>query len=298
MHVQNNVTLLNLSDYKAFGETAWTELFKFSDYLRNSFMTKLWQRSVIYRKGAGGQGMGVAVSSSCIVSAALFTLFPCSSVESHPQETDLHDLLQHESFPQAAVLHELFQHRVLHRLWVDCVLHHGPLCAAGWQPSGLNQGLQGNLCSHTWSTFSHSSSLILVSAELLLSHTLIHLFQLLLSNALFFLTYVITEPLSPSLFSSALAIFGLSWSQLELAVLDMGEASGILSQKPSLQSLCFQNLANQTQYIHNRIAKFVSVFLYCCSKDKHIDLSWSVYCTCGRIFLCHQKFRYVTEISF
>ena len=51
--------------------------------------------------------MGVAVSASHIVSAApfssswggLLTLFPCSSVGSLPQETVLHELLQHESSP-------------------------------------------------------------------------------------------------------------------------------------------------------------------------------------------------------
>ena len=62
-------------------------------------------------------GMGVAVSSSHVVAAApsssgagLLTLFPCSSMESLPQETVLHKLLQRESFPRATVLHKLFQH--------------------------------------------------------------------------------------------------------------------------------------------------------------------------------------------
>jgi len=55
--------------------------------------------------------MEVVVSSSHVVSAApsssgggLLILFPCSSVGSHPQETVLHRLLQHESFPRGTVL--------------------------------------------------------------------------------------------------------------------------------------------------------------------------------------------------
>jgi len=57
------------------------------------------------------------VSSSHMVSATpssswegLLTLLPCSSMGSLPQETVLHDLLQHGYFPQAAVLHKLLQH--------------------------------------------------------------------------------------------------------------------------------------------------------------------------------------------
>jgi len=66
--------------------------------------------------GAGGRGMGVMVSSSHVVSAALsssggglLTLFLCSNMRSLSQETVLHKLLQRESFPQAAALHELPQ---------------------------------------------------------------------------------------------------------------------------------------------------------------------------------------------
>ena len=61
--------------------------------------------------------MGVAISSSHVVSAApsssgggLLTLFPCSSVGSHPREAVLHKLIHRESFPWAAVLCELLQH--------------------------------------------------------------------------------------------------------------------------------------------------------------------------------------------
>jgi len=66
--------------------------------------------------GAGGWGIGVAVSSLHAVSAApcpsrggFLTLFPCSSVRSLSWETVLHKLLQCESCPQAAALHELPQ---------------------------------------------------------------------------------------------------------------------------------------------------------------------------------------------
>jgi len=60
--------------------------------------------------------MGVAVSSSHVVSAApfssgggLLTLCPGSSVRSLSKATVLHRLLQHESFPRAAALHQLPQ---------------------------------------------------------------------------------------------------------------------------------------------------------------------------------------------
>jgi len=60
--------------------------------------------------GAGGWGMGVAVSSSHVVCAAPSSSdFHCSSVRSLSRETILHKLLQHESFPRAAALHELPQ---------------------------------------------------------------------------------------------------------------------------------------------------------------------------------------------
>jgi len=49
--VQNNLTLLKLSDYKrGFGRWREQNFFRYSDYLQNPFMTDLWQRSVGYRK--------------------------------------------------------------------------------------------------------------------------------------------------------------------------------------------------------------------------------------------------------
>jgi len=72
--------------------------------------------SLLPPMGAGGQGMGIMVSSSHAVSAApsssgggLLTLCPCSRGRSLSQETVLHKRLQCESFPWAADLHELPQ---------------------------------------------------------------------------------------------------------------------------------------------------------------------------------------------
>jgi len=63
------------------------------------------------------RGMGVAISSSHVVSAApsssgggLLILCPCSSMGSLLWDTALHGLLQHGSFPCSAVLHKLPQH--------------------------------------------------------------------------------------------------------------------------------------------------------------------------------------------
>jgi len=39
----------------------------------------------------------------------LLTLFPCSSMGSHPQAAVLHELLQRESFPWSVFLHKLLQ---------------------------------------------------------------------------------------------------------------------------------------------------------------------------------------------
>ena len=67
--------------------------------------------------GAGGPGVGFAVSSSHVVSATpsssgggLLTPCPCSSMmRSLSRETALYKLLQRESFPRAAALHKLPQ---------------------------------------------------------------------------------------------------------------------------------------------------------------------------------------------
>ena len=89
--------------------------------------------------GTGGQGMGVAVSSPHVVSAALsssggglFTLCPCSSMGSLSQETVLHELLQRETFPRAVALHELLQRASIPR---GAVLQEQ--VASAWVPHGV-----------------------------------------------------------------------------------------------------------------------------------------------------------------
>jgi len=89
---------------------SWFKLRTGRDHFTPDFL------SLLPQSDTGGQGMGVAVSSSHVVSAApsssgggLLTLCPCSTVGSLPRETVLHKLLQRESFLQAAVLHKLSQ---------------------------------------------------------------------------------------------------------------------------------------------------------------------------------------------
>lgn len=84
----------------------------------------------------------------------LFTLFPCSSVGSLPQDTVLHYLLQCESFPQAVVLYQVLQHgfptgsQVLPApcSHVGSPQSHNPLWASLWW-CGVHHGLQVDLCS-------------------------------------------------------------------------------------------------------------------------------------------------------
>jgi len=47
----------------------------------------------------------------CLCRSFLLTIFPCSSVESHPWDIVLHELLQHGFLLPAAVLHKLLKHR-------------------------------------------------------------------------------------------------------------------------------------------------------------------------------------------
>jgi len=135
--------------------------------------------NILPSSSTGGQGMGVMLSSSCVVSAApsssgggLLTLFPCSSVGSLPRETVLHELLQLspaygvQSFrnrplqfgtpmgsrPSSGI--HLLLRGVLHGLQVDIcstVDLHG-LQGHSLPHHGLLYGLQGNLCSGAWST--------------------------------------------------------------------------------------------------------------------------------------------------
>jgi len=57
------------------------------------------------RTGNGGCSQPIM---HCLCCSFLLTLFPCSSVGSHPWETALHELSQYGSFPW--VLHELVEH--------------------------------------------------------------------------------------------------------------------------------------------------------------------------------------------
>jgi len=130
--------------------------------------------SLLPPSSAGGQGMGVMVSSSHAVSAApssseggLLTLCPCSSLRSLSRETVLHKLLQRESIPWAAALHELPQRGSFLRVaflqeqatpaWVP----HGVTSPASkpapaWTP--LSTGLQvlAGACSSVGSPQGHS----------------------------------------------------------------------------------------------------------------------------------------------
>lgn len=77
--------------------TSFTSHFCFLQLMNQKFYTR-WE-----------WGMGIVVSSSCVVSASpsssgggLLTLFPCFSVWSFPQGTVLHKLLQNKSFPRTS----------------------------------------------------------------------------------------------------------------------------------------------------------------------------------------------------
>ena len=103
---------------------------------------------------AGGWGVGIAISSSHVVSAApsssaarLLTLCPCFSTGSLPKETVFQELLQHESIPQAAILH-----KILHG--VQCFRNR--LLQLG-SPAG-SQVLPANLLQHRLPTGSQPPS--------------------------------------------------------------------------------------------------------------------------------------------
>jgi len=122
--------------------------------------------------GTGGRGMGVAVSSSHVVSATpsssgggLLTLCPCSSVRSLSGETVLHKILQRESFPRAAALHKLPQ--------------HGSFPRGACLPVVFITGFRGKISVlASGASLPPPSSLTLVSAELFLSHSLTPLSRL------------------------------------------------------------------------------------------------------------------------
>jgi len=120
------------------------------------------------------QGIGVAVSSAHVVSAApscsgggLLTLFPCSSVRSLSRETVLHKLLQCVSFPWAAALHELPQHgslpqgAVLQEQAAPAWVPHGVTSPANkpapaWAPLSIGPQVLAGACPSTGSPWGHS----------------------------------------------------------------------------------------------------------------------------------------------
>jgi len=60
--------------------------------------------------GDGGCGQFITLClCRYFLRGGLLTLYPCSSMGSHPWETVLHEVLQRGSFPQVAVLHKLPQ---------------------------------------------------------------------------------------------------------------------------------------------------------------------------------------------
>jgi len=145
--------------------------------LKTRFLTPLpssWDQlcsQILYLlppRSAGGWGMGVAVSSSQVVSATPSSSHSsCSSMGSLPQETVFHELLQCESFPQAAALHELLQRGSFPRgadlqeqaapVWVP----HGVTSPASkpaptWAPLSTGPQVLAEACSSTGSPQGHS----------------------------------------------------------------------------------------------------------------------------------------------
>ena len=143
--------------------------------------------------GIGGYGQFITL----LCCSFLLMPFLCSSVGSLPQDTVLHELLQHQSLPQGAVparkpapawapFHgpkfpsghtHLLWHGVLHGLQVDICstvdlhgLQRHNLCYRC-----LLYGLQGNLCSCVWSTSSSSSSF----SDLGVCRVVSHIFSLI-----------------------------------------------------------------------------------------------------------------------
>ncbi|KAM9590835.1 uncharacterized protein ACIBXB_005885 [Morphnus guianensis] len=95
---------------------------------------------ILYQPPPAAQGDGDGVythhtlfsAASSSSGGGLITVFPCSSVGSHPRETVLHELLQRGSFPQAAVLHKLLQHGSFPR----CAVLQAQTAPA-WAPHGV-----------------------------------------------------------------------------------------------------------------------------------------------------------------
>jgi len=124
--------------------------------------------------GTVGQGMGVMVSSSHVVSATssssgggLLTLFLYSSLRSLSHGTVLHKLLQHDSFPWGAALHKLPQCASLPRVTVlqeqaaPAWVPHGVWSPASkpalvWCPLSMGPQVLAGACSGAGSPWGHS----------------------------------------------------------------------------------------------------------------------------------------------
>jgi len=110
--------------------------------------------------------MGIVVSSSYVVSIDPSSS-RCSSVGSHPQETVLHEHLQHESFPWAAALHELLQGgsfpraAVLQEQAAPTWVPHGVTSRASkrapvWAPLFMSPRVLPGIFSNAGSSWGHS----------------------------------------------------------------------------------------------------------------------------------------------
>jgi len=96
-------------------------------------------------------------------------------------------------------------------------------------------GLQGNLCSSTWSTSFPPSPLTLVFAELWLAY-----FHSSLPAAVPQRFYPCLGMLSQRCYQLCwLVAMAPSWSQVELTLSNVEASSGVISQKPLLQALCY-----------------------------------------------------------
>jgi len=166
--------------------------------------------------GDWGQFITRCLCCSFLLRGGLLTLFLCSSVGSLPWETVLHKLLQYESLPTGSQLPS-----GIHLLQCEV-----PSTGYRWisAPSWTSMVCRGTNCLTMVFIMScrgklsalvsrapppPPSSLTLVSAELLLSHSLTPL-SLLLFHCSFspLLKYVTTEVLPPSLIGLALASGG------------------------------------------------------------------------------------------
>jgi len=140
----------------------------------------------------------------------------------------------------------------LHRLWGHSLPHHGllhRLQGTACLTMGCFMGCGGISAPAPGVHPAPPSPLTLVSAELFLSHILTF-FSCSFCCAFFFrfLTMLSQRFYHHCWLSWPCPVAGPSWSQLALAPLDIGEASGSFSQKLPVQPPCYQNFAMQSQH--------------------------------------------------